>query len=99
MVLLADLTAKGKAGDVGEHHVQDSQIQGDGAHHLQRGGAAAAFVDGKALALEIDLHQVGDLRFIIHHQDMGLHRHSPFSEMVPTLYPSVGRQVKKRGET
>ena len=99
MVFLADLAAKGKAGDIGEHHVQNSQIQGDGAHHLQRGGAAAAFVDGKALALEIDLHQIGNLRLVVHHQNMGFHGHSPFSEIVSTLYPSAGTQVKKWGET
>ena len=73
MVILADLPAESKAADIGQHDIQNGQIQPLAVYHLQGLGAGETLEHGAALAFQIDLHQVGNLRLVIHHQDIGVH--------------------------
>ncbi len=76
-MLFPDAAAQGKAVQVGEHHIQDGQIRGRGVHGRQGVCGVVEFVDGEALALEVDLHQIGDGGFVVHHKDALGHGGAP----------------------
>ena len=95
VVLLADFPAEGKAADVGEHHVQDGQVQSLVPHHGQRLGAGTALEHGAPLALQIDLYQIGNLRLVVHNQNPRVHGIRPlFQDIIAkAAAASQGRGV------
>ena len=73
MKVLADLAAEGKSGDIGQHHVQNGEIQPLPAHTSEGFGARPALEDGEALAFQIYFHQVGNFRLVVHDENIGVH--------------------------
>ena len=94
-VLPADLPAQGEARHVRQHYVQNGQVQPVVPHTGQGLRRRAAGKDGKALAFQIDLHQIGNLRLVVHDQNVGVHMRSPFP---PGLYPDGKGEVKQPGK-
>ena len=90
MVPLPDPPAEGEAVHAGHHHVQDCQVQRRFPDAGQRLPAVVELIDGVALVGQIQLHQVGDLLFVVHDQDV----HFPAS-----CSCGVRRTVPRKGET
>jgi hypothetical protein len=67
--LLPDFLAELKTVCVGEHHVQERQIQGCVFNTVQGLCASIALVDRVAVICEVKLQHVGQLLFIVNYQD------------------------------
>ena len=76
-MVLPDFLAQGKAVQIGEHDVQNGQIQMFPLHTGQSLPGGAALVNGVALIFQIDLHQIGNGRLVIHNQKFRAHRSRP----------------------
>ena len=66
-MLLPDPAAQGEPVDIREHDVQNGKVQMGAGHAVQGFLSGVEFVDGEALVPEIDLHQVGNGGFVVHH--------------------------------
>jgi hypothetical protein len=72
-VRLPDLGGHRLAGHVGEPQVQDDDVWVDLLDEQQRLGARGCGDDRQPLALEVDAHQVADLRLVLDDEDSGRH--------------------------
>jgi hypothetical protein len=74
LVLLPELAAEGEAVGVGQHHVEDHQVEGALLEREARGGAVARGAHGEPLALKGHLHHLADAGLVIGHEDVRCHR-------------------------
>src|SRR6185503_7201541 len=72
-VVLPDPPADLEAVDLGQHHVEDDEIDAALLHRLERGRAALHRGDGEALLLERVQEDLTDARLIIDDQDVLVH--------------------------
>ena len=73
IVFLPDFPADLEAVHIREHDVQDCQVQGCMRDAVQGLRACVEFVDGVAVAYEVQLQDVGQLLFIVHYQNIDAH--------------------------
>lgn len=76
--IFADLCAQADPGNIGKHHVQHRQVDFFPLQYRQRLPSGSTGKDPKILPPKVNRHQIGDLRLVIHNQNVSFHPPHPF---------------------
>ena len=103
-VALPDAPADGEAVHVGQHHVQQRQIDFFRLQGLERVQPRVAGVHRESLVGQVQLHQIGDFLLVVHHQYVhgsrlrffGFPPHGGTASFILLLYIMGARPVQRR---